>query len=446
MTDDIAIKVENLTKIYKLYDSPTDRLKESLHWRGKKYHKDFYALKNISFEIKKGDTVGIIGKNGSGKSTLLKIITGVLTQTSGNVLVNGKVSALLELGAGFNPEYSGIENIYFQGNLMGYTRDDMESKIPEITAFADIGDFIHQPVKMYSSGMFARLAFAVAINVEPNILIVDEALSVGDMVFQAKCMTKMNSMMENGVTVIFVSHDSNAIKSLCKQALYLNEGNYVDFGDSARVVGKYSEHQALSLNSLLDGVNRDIISKPSVLPISEISNHDKIPIIVSTEQINLDYQLSQRFGDGRATILNAIVLDKDFKVTNELIAKHDYYIQMAIKFNSALDNFAVGAMLVSLDGVQQVGNVSTQENVVLPSVELDDIYVVTMKINIPIKAGTYTVTLAVEYPSMYNQHHQTLDLIRNFSVVKVNFENQDNVFHSIFYTKAEYMATKVIKS
>ena len=187
-----AIKVSHLTKIYKLYDKPIDRLKESLHPLKKKYHKDFYALSDINFEIKKGETVGIIGKNGAGKSTLLKIITGVLTPSSGHVHVNGRIASLLELGAGFNPEYTGIENIYLQGTLMGYNHEEMEAKIDDILAFADIGDFIHQPVKMYSSGMFARLAFAVAINVDPDILIVDEVLSVG--VFPSKSIIENESL------------------------------------------------------------------------------------------------------------------------------------------------------------------------------------------------------------------------------------------------------------
>ena len=200
-----AIKVSNLTKIYKLYDKPMDRLKESLHPLKKNYHKDFYALNDVSFEVKKGETVGIIGKNGAGKSTLLKIITGVLTPTSGDVQVNGRIASLLELGAGFNPEYTGIENIYLQGTLMGFGHEEMAAKVDEILAFADIGDFIHQSVKMYSSGMFARLAFAVAINVDPDILIVDEALSVGDAAFQNKCIRKMEEIGDKGITILFVS-------------------------------------------------------------------------------------------------------------------------------------------------------------------------------------------------------------------------------------------------
>lgn len=207
---DIAISVKHLTKVYKLYNQPIDRLKEALNPFKKSYHKDFYALNDVSFEIKKGETVGIIGKNGAGKSTLLKIITGVLTPTSGSVQVNGKIASLLELGAGFNPDYTGLENIYFQGSLMGYTREEMESKVDDILTFADIGEFIHQPVKTYSSGMFARLAFSVAINVEPDILIVDEALSVGDMAFQAKCFNKFKEFQRLNKTILFVTNSTRA--------------------------------------------------------------------------------------------------------------------------------------------------------------------------------------------------------------------------------------------
>lgn len=237
--EDIAVKVENLSKVYKLYDKPIDRMKEALSLSRKKYSREHYALKNISFEIKKGETVGIIGTNGSGKSTLLKIITGVLSPSEGNVEVNGKISALLELGAGFNPEYTGIENIYLNGTMMGYTKEQMKERIQPILDFADIGDFINQPVKTYSSGMFARLAFAVAINVEPEILIVDEALSVGDTKFQIKCMNKMKQMMEGGTTVLFVSHDTNAIRRFCTKAIWINKGEFKKVGDVNRISDEY---------------------------------------------------------------------------------------------------------------------------------------------------------------------------------------------------------------
>jgi ABC-type polysaccharide/polyol phosphate transport system ATPase subunit len=207
----------------------------------------------VSFEIKKGETVGIIGKNGAGKSTLLKIITGVLTPSSGHVHVNGRIASLLELGAGFNPEYTGVENIYLQGTLMGYSEEEMEAKIDEILAFADIGDFVYQPVKSYSSGMFARLAFAVAINVEPDILIVDEALSVGDMDFQTKCFNKLSQLMQKEITILFVSHDGLAIKRITQKAIWLRDGCLQSFSKSLEVFNSYE-------SSLLEYKNKNLFS------------------------------------------------------------------------------------------------------------------------------------------------------------------------------------------
>jgi len=241
LTDNIAIKVENLTKTYRLYNSNLDRLKESLHPLRRKYHHEFNALHNVSFEIKKGETVGIIGKNGSGKSTLLKLITGVLTPTSGSIQVNGRISALLELGAGFNPELTGIENVYFNGTLMGYSREEMDVRLDDILGFADIGEFVNQPVKSYSSGMFVRLAFAVAINVDPDILIVDEALAVGDIKFQKKCKERMNNYKENGSTIVLVSHAMTDVRSMCSKGLFLQQGRMVCWGDASDVINSYFE-------------------------------------------------------------------------------------------------------------------------------------------------------------------------------------------------------------
>ncbi len=243
------ITVENLSKVYKLYNAPIDRMKEALHPRKKSYHKEFYALNDVSFEIKRGECVGILGKNGAGKSTILKIITGVLTPTSGKVTVNGRISALLELGAGFNPEYTGMENIYFQGNLMGFEREEMEAKVQAILDFAEIGAFIDQPVKNYSSGMFARLAFAVAISVEPDILIVDEALSVGDAAFQNKCMRRMIKIMEEGATVLFVSHDTQAINKFCTKAIWLKDGTKHMEGETEDVTNAYMSFSAYGLET-----------------------------------------------------------------------------------------------------------------------------------------------------------------------------------------------------
>lgn len=254
---DTVIRLEHLTKIYKLYNNPKDRFKETFSLSHKKYSKDFYALNDISLEIKRGESIGFVGKNGSGKSTLLKILTGVLSETSGVSEVHGKISALLELGAGFNMEFSGIENIYLNGTIMNIPKEEMDKRIDRIVQFADIGDFIYQPVKTYSSGMFVRLAFAVAINVDPEILIVDEALAVGDTRFQLKCMDKFIEFMNAGKTILFVSHDINMIKRFCKRAVWINEGVLVMDGETDPVTDKYTDflRSGLPLKEYLDITN-----------------------------------------------------------------------------------------------------------------------------------------------------------------------------------------------
>lgn len=233
------IKIQNLTKIYKLYAHPKDRMKEALNPFRKKYHTDFYALKNLTFNVKKGETIGIIGKNGAGKSTLLKILTGVLSPTDGHYEVQGKIASLLELGSGFNPELSGLENVYFNGSLLGYTKKEMEQKLQAILDFADIGEFIHQPVKTYSSGMYVRLAFSVAINIEPEVLIIDEALSVGDVRFQLKCFRKLEAIKKRGTTILLVTHDTGSIINHCDRALWLHEGMTKELGSPESVCKHY---------------------------------------------------------------------------------------------------------------------------------------------------------------------------------------------------------------
>lgn len=274
----IMIKVKNLTKIYKMYKNPGERVKESLFpklCRGD--IREFYALNDVSFEIEKGETVGIIGKNGSGKSTLLKILTGVISQTSGEKVMDGSISALLELGTGFNPEYTGIENIYLNGTIMGLTREQVSEKIEEICDFAEIGDFINQPVKNYSSGMFVRLAFAVAINTDPEILIVDEALAVGDYRFQAKCYNKFEEMKERGKTILFVSHDIDAVRRFCSRAIWLDGGRVVLDGDVNTVSSKYMEFITSNETDALAVINkqkkeREVVVEKEFDPINRFGD------------------------------------------------------------------------------------------------------------------------------------------------------------------------------
>jgi lipopolysaccharide transport system ATP-binding protein len=247
MSSDIAIKVEDLSKCYQIYDQPKDRLKQfvlprfirSIGKPSHNYYREFWALKDISFEVKRGESVGILGRNGSGKSTLLQIITGTLTPSSGSVTTNGRISALLELGAGFNPEFSGRENVFLNLALHGFCTDEIEHKFDYIAAFADIGDFIDQPVKTYSSGMYARLAFAAAINTAPEVLIVDEILAVGDAPFQQKCINRLYRMLDDGVSLLMVSHDAYQVRSICRRALLLERGNQVLFDSSDKVMDSY---------------------------------------------------------------------------------------------------------------------------------------------------------------------------------------------------------------
>lgn len=241
-TSDIAVKFENVSKFYKLYNSPKDRLKEALHPFGKRLHREFYALKNIDLEVKKGEILGIVGRNGSGKSTLLKVISGIIQPNSGKAVVKGEVSSLLELGAGLNPDYDGIQNIYFGGIMLGFSREEMKRKVDDIIAFADIGEFIYQPMKMYSSGMKARLGFALAISIEPEILVVDEVLSVGDDLFRRKCYARMEELLKSGCTVFFVSHSISAVNQICSRAILLDRGDIILEGPTKLVTTYYQKY------------------------------------------------------------------------------------------------------------------------------------------------------------------------------------------------------------
>lgn len=318
---ELAVQIEDLSKVYKLYDKPMDRMKEALSLTKKQYSREYYALKNLSLKIYRGETIGIVGTNGSGKSTLLKIITGVLTQTKGNIVVNGKISALLELGAGFNPEYTGMENIYLNGMMMGYTEEEMKEKEKGIIDFADIGDFLYQPVKSYSSGMFARLAFAVAINVEPEILIVDEALAVGDTKFQMKCMKKMKAMMESGVTVLFVSHDTNTIRRFCTRAIWINKGILVRDGTVNTIMDEYLDYL-----------------KSGILPNKE------------SKRIQLEKERDFIPTDGMAEIIHFGLYDKNDREVDSVSLDEECYVLVTYDvYDEEVENPVLGIAIRSID-------------------------------------------------------------------------------------------------
>ena len=333
--NEIAIKVENLSKVYKLYDKPIERLKESLSLSRKEYHKKHYALNDVSFEVKKGETVGIIGVNGSGKSTLLKMITGVLTPTSGNITVSGKISALLELGAGFNPEYTGMENIYLNGTMMGYTETEMDERVDAILSFADIGEFIHQPVKTYSIGMFVRLAFSVSINVEPDILIVDEALSVGDNIFQAKCYKKFEELKNEGKTILLVTHDVDSIRRFCDRAIWINKGCTKELGDVENVTGRYISYTSQRSKPVenISKVSDDVkaVRKEKIFnPIVRWGSN--IGLITSVSMCNENDEETEYIDKNEKL---KIIIDID--ITNECIRAENIGLAFSIKTTKGQD-------------------------------------------------------------------------------------------------------------
>lgn len=339
MGNEIVVQAEHLTKAYKIYSNKKHMVKEAFSLSRKKYHNLYYSLSDVSFEIKKGEMLGIIGENGAGKSTLLKLLTGVTKPTSGSVTIQGKIAALLELGAGFNPNYTGLENIYLNGTMMGFTRNEMEARVDQIVTFADIGEFIHQPVKNYSSGMFARLAFAVAINVEPEVLIVDEALSVGDIFFQNKCFRKIEELKDKGVTILYVSHDLASVKEMCDTVLWLEKGKVKMYGDCVEVCNEYS-------NALLR--NKDEIYNATVqVKVKDAYETQK------TEQIELppiQYTNESILCD-EIRIKSAYISDKDGKITNHVKQGEKCKVSVVIESDIEVEKGIVGFILATVKGV-----------------------------------------------------------------------------------------------
>lgn len=374
------IEVKNLTKIYKMYKSPAERVKEALFPKRFSHKiRDFYALNDVSFEIEKGETVGIIGKNGSGKSTLLKILTGVINQTVGEKKMNGTISALLELGTGFNPEYTGIENIYLNGTIMGIPREEMAKKIDEICDFAEIGDFINQPVKNYSSGMFVRLAFAVAINTDPEILIVDEALAVGDYRFQAKCYNKFEEMKERGKTILFVSHDIDAVRRFCTRAIWLDGGRVVMDGDVNSVSSKYMEFITSNETDAMAVINKKKKEREVV--------------------VEKEFNAINRFGSEIGTVKNVCVLKNDeecevFENGDEIVVE----VTVDIPDDADLENTGLAISIKDKSGTDLVVVALHDYDLRFKSTGLNH---VTFKLPAYLNCGEYTLTTGLEYRDTY---------------------------------------------
>lgn len=392
-----AIQVENVSKVYKLYEKPIDRLKESLSLTHKNYHRDFFALNHVSFNVKKGESVGIIGTNGSGKSTILKIITGVLTPTEGNVRVAGVISALLELGAGFNSDYTGLENIYMNGTMMGFSKKEMDAKLQDILDFADIGDFVYQPVKTYSSGMFVRLAFALAINVEPEILIVDEALSVGDVFFQSKCYRRMDEIRKNGTTILMVTHDMGSVIKYCDRVVLLNKGNFVAEGAPGKMVDLYKKILANQMDSLEEELQEmNDFSGGMEEPLAEAGEKKTV------EQKNKGRMMDQitinpnrtEYGNGKAEIYDLGMIDERGNVTNLLLKGEYFTIKERIRFHADVEAPIFTYTIKDKKGADLTGTNTMFEGADVKPVKAGDEYEVTFRQKMNLQGGEYLLSMS----------------------------------------------------
>ncbi|MGL5260220.1 MAG: ABC transporter ATP-binding protein [Lachnospiraceae bacterium] len=372
----IAILGEDITKVYKLYDKPTDRIKEAFGLNKKHKHKEHYALKGVDVAIYQGETVGIIGTNGSGKSTILKIITGVLNPTKGSMVVNGRISALLELGAGFNQEYNGIENIYLQGTMIGFTEQEIDEKMDDILRFADIGDYVYQPVKTYSSGMFVRLAFAVAINIEPEILIVDEALSVGDVFFQAKCYHKFEEFKKMGKTILFVSHDLSSIAKYCDRVILLNQG--VKLGEGAP-------------KEMIDDYKRVLVGQYEI-PEEEDSLLEDKSIIAAAAGVNPEVL---EYGTKAAIIKEYYITDTSGTKTTAIIKGEACTIHLMVDVMEDIPAPIFAFTVKNIHGTEISGTNSMIEKSFLGNVKKGKKKEITFTQNMDLQGGEYLLSFGV---------------------------------------------------
>ncbi len=401
----LAIEVKNVVKVYKLYEKLRDRMYDALGLKKKNY-KLYYALNGVSLNVYQGETVGIIGTNGSGKSTLLKIITGVLNQTSGEVNVNGRISALLELGAGFNMEYNGIENIYLNGTMLGYSEKEIDEKLPAILEFADIGDYVYQPVKTYSSGMFVRLAFAVAINIEPEILIVDEALSVGDVFFQAKCYHKFEEFKKLGKTIIFVSHDLGSISKYCDRVFLLNKGNLLGEGSPKEMIDAYKRVLVGQYEENGDGTQ------------AEEPNENRNPETLE-------------YGTRQAEIVEYYVTDENGVRSTAILKGTEFTVHMKVKVNGHIPAPIFAVSFKDIRGTEITGTNTMAEKAFLDCVEPGQRKEITFTQKMSLQGGEYLLSFGVTgyNGNNFEVYHRLYDAI-NITVVSdkntVGFYDMDS--------------------
>ncbi len=444
---DYAIEVKDVSKMYKLFDSNLDRVKDSLNLGRKKVYQEHFALHHLNLQINKGETVGIIGTNGAGKSTLLKIITGVVNPTEGEILIDGRISALLELGAGFNMEYTGIENIYLNGTMMGFTKEEIDARLPEILEFADIGDFVYQPVKMYSSGMFVRLAFAVAINIDPEILIVDEALSVGDVFFQSKCYKKFEDFKKMGKTILFVSHDLGSISRYCDRVILLDKGHKLAEGIPRDMIDLYKKvlvHQ-VDVDAIIKGQEEE-----NFINSSQQDQDEKVADVIrnATQSVggtalehNREDQSWQsyfkinpnlnEYGNGVANIIDFKVEDEKGNLTSAIEKGTEFTITSKVKFHSDVENPIFTYTFRNVQGTAITGTNTMYEQAEVKPAKSGDCYVASFRQRMNLQGGEYLLSISCTgYENGdFVVYHRLYDLL-NISVIShkdtVGFYDMDS--------------------
>jgi ABC-type polysaccharide/polyol phosphate transport system ATPase subunit len=372
-----AVEVQALSKCYRLYRRQRHRLLEALSLGWRSWHTEFWALRDVSLEVESGSTLGIMGLNGSGKSTLLQVIAGILRPTMGRVTVNGRIAALLELGAGFSPEFTGRENVEMYGLITGLPRDLVRRRMPDIEAFADIGDFIDRPVKSYSSGMYVRLAFAAAIHVDPDVLLVDEALAVGDALFQHKCLRRISELQEQGKTILFVSHDMGLIKSVCTKVALLHQGRLVKLGDPEDIVNLYHAQVGEAERSRVDGA-------PTEAPAGGEADFERRTGLL-------------RHGTGAARIRNVELLDAEGRPVTGVAFGMEVTLRVHAEFYEAVPVSIVGYSFRDRTGIDVIGTNTYEERTPIPPRRAGDRVVVDFRQHVPLQPGTYSVTVACAY-------------------------------------------------
>ncbi len=418
MSEQIAIRIRDVSKMYKLYDRNRDRVMEALGLSKKKLYHEHYALNHMNFDVKKGECVGLIGTNGAGKSTVLKIITGVLNPTDGDVEIEGRISALLELGAGFNMEYSGIENVYLNGTMMGYTREEIDAKMEDILNFADIGDFVYQPVKTYSSGMFVRLAFAVAINIDPEILVVDEALSVGDVFFQAKCYQKFDEFKKAGKTILFVSHDLGSIAKYCDRVILLNKGEKLAEGSPKDMIDLYkkiltgSEEDKKEVEEVASEPEEEEVAVAAPKKDGKYSVCDPVPGCDWKKHFTINPNVNE-YGNHDAEIIDFCIEDETGKLTDAIIKGTEFTIKTKVRFNETVKDPIFTYTFKTVRGIDVTGTNTMYEKKSVPLAKKGEEYVVSYKQKMDLQGGEYLLSMSCTgyVDGNLTAYHRCYDLI-----------------------------------